>query len=167
VVALDSACAYAIDVFDLPLVDQFQKSNPVTAPGTSLRILVDTSLPLGFGLRPEEVAYFASSPGFRTSPTDARFERQVIARYPDNVADLLLSGYLAGGEHLERRPAMVEYRVGEGRVILIGFRPQHRAQTVRTFKLLFNSLYVGGLEEVPDVAADAGLQSAASGPSQL
>ncbi|MBZ0111008.1 MAG: hypothetical protein K8J08_00970 [Thermoanaerobaculia bacterium] len=162
VVALDSACAYAIDVFELPLIDEFLSSNPVTAPGTSLRILVDTSQPLGFGLRPEEAAYFASSPGFRTSPTDARFERQVIARYPDNVADLLLSGYLDGGEQLERRPAMVDYRLGEGRVILIGFRAQHRAQTVRTFKLLFNSLYVGSLEAVSDVAADAGLPGAPS-----
>ena len=47
-------------------------------------------------------------------------------------------------EHLERRAAAVEFSVGEGRVVLIGFRAQHRAQPLRTFKLLFNSLY--GLE---------------------
>ena len=72
----------------------------------------------------------------------------MIARYPDDEADIPVSGYIKGADLLERRAAVVEYRVGEGRVVLIGFRPQHRAQTVRTFKLLFNSLYLPGLEKV-------------------
>jgi hypothetical protein len=40
---------------------------------------------------------------------------------------------------------VVEIEVGKGRVILIGFRAQHRAQPVRTFKLLFNTLYKVGM----------------------
>ncbi len=33
------------------------------------------------------------------------------------------------------------------RVVLIGFRAQHRAQPHRTFKILFNALYLAGLKE--------------------
>jgi glutamine amidotransferase-like uncharacterized protein len=92
-------------------------------------------------MRPEEAIYFADSPAFKTRVPDPRFDRRVIARYPDHEADILLSGYIEGADHLERRAAVVEFTIGEGRVILIGFRAQHRGQPLRTFKLLFNALY--------------------------
>ncbi len=142
-VALDSAADYVIERFRLPVENVLAKvsDKDFDCPGSMLRLHVDTSHPLAFGMRPEEAGYFAGSPAFRTYVPDGRFERRVLARYPDDAKDILVSGYLHGGEHLERLAAAVEYRVGKGRIVLIGFRPQHRAQPHRTFKLLFNALY--------------------------
>ena len=143
--------AHLIELFGLPVRNALggRNASSVNAPGTLVRLLIDTEHPLGFGLRPEEAGYFARSPAFRTYIPDARFERRVVARYPDHRDDIRVSGFLDGAEHLERLAAVVEYEVGEGRVILIGFRAQHRAQPLRTFKLLFNALQIGGLDPVP------------------
>ncbi len=59
-------------------------------------------------------------------------------RYAES--DLLRSGWLIGEDHLSNKAAMVVGRYGEGRVVLVGFRTQHRAQTHGTFKLLFNAI---------------------------
>ena len=40
----------------------------------------------------------------------------------------------------DTKAAMVAAKYGQGSVVLIGFRPQHRAQTHGTFKLVFNTL---------------------------
>jgi hypothetical protein len=143
VVALDSSAQYFIDLLELPVTDVLEKvsSGEFNCPGSSLRVRMNTDSPLSFGMRPEEVIYFADSPAFRTRVPDPRFDRTVIARYPDDEKDILVSGYLEGGELLEKRAAAVEFEVGKGTVILIGFRAQHRAQPLRTFKLLFNTLY--------------------------
>ncbi len=148
-VALDSAAEYAIDLLELPVEDVLDDvpREQLNAPGSLLRLHVDTRHPLGYGLAAEEAAYFADSPAFETHLPDARFDRRVVACYPEDEEDILVSGYLAGGELLERRAAVVEMGVGKGRVVLIGFRPQHRAQPLRTFKLLWNALYLAGAKE--------------------
>jgi hypothetical protein len=150
VVALDSSADYLIDLFRLPVRNTLANgaNGAVSAPGTTLRILVDTSHPLGFGMRSEEAAYFASSPAFQTRVPDARFDRRVVARYPDHRDDIPISGYISGAKNLERLAAVVEFEVGKGKIVLLGFRAQHRAQPLRTFKMLFNALYFGGLEKV-------------------
>lgn len=149
VVAMDESTDYVISTLGLPVrnvLDQVSRDD-FNAPGSMLRILLDPEHPLSHGLRREEAAYFADSPAFQTTPPDGRFERRVVASYPEDERDILISGYLKGGDRLERRAAVVDYQVGKGRAILIGFRPQHRAQPHRTFKLLWNALYLPGLEE--------------------
>jgi hypothetical protein len=140
VVALDSSADYLIDLLGLPVRDSASQAK-VTAPGSMFRLLVDPTQPLAYGMQSEEAAYFADSPILSTSVPDVRFERRVVARYPDDERDLLVSGYVENGAALVRHPAVIDLRVGKGRVVLIGFRPQFRAQTLRTFKLLFNALY--------------------------
>ncbi|MEX1311646.1 MAG: hypothetical protein AB1Z65_14565, partial [Candidatus Sulfomarinibacteraceae bacterium] len=156
VVALDSSAEYVIDLFELPVTNVLADldHSDFVCPGSTLRVEVDTGHPLGWGLRPEEAVYFADSPAFKTRVPDPRFDRRVVARYPDSEADILLSGYIDGAEHLERRAAVVELTVGDGRIVLIGFRAQHRGQPLRTFKLLFNALYGIGDAEASSAAAD-------------
>jgi hypothetical protein len=68
----------------------------------------------------------------------------VIARYGDE--DLLVSGWLEGEATIAGRPAAVEVGVGAGRVVLLGFRVQHRGQSHATFRLLFNAIFTAAAE---------------------
>ena len=61
-----------------------------------------------------------------------------VASYIDR--DILQSGQLDGEDLIAERAAMLAVEHGEGQVVLIGFRTQHRAQTHGTYKFLFNAL---------------------------
>jgi hypothetical protein len=100
---------------------------------------------------PEEAAaFFAHSPAFDVGREPTRLEDQrgidpalpegyhVVASYPKEK--LLMSGWLMGEDVLTEKAAVVEAPVGRGRVVLLGFRVQHRGQAHQTYKLLFNSL---------------------------
>ncbi len=150
VVCLDSSCGLAIDIFGLP-VKEVLKSLPADkffCPGSILRLRVDRASPISFGMTEETTAFFAMSSGFEITATDTiapgsdlpspPVARAVAWYGSDNP---LMSGWLEGPEMIANKPASVDARVGRGRVVLIGFRAQHRAQTHASFRLLFNSLY--------------------------
>jgi hypothetical protein len=116
-VALDSSTDYAIELFELPVVNVLANGSreEFSAPGTMLRLLVDTDHPIGYGLREEEAGYFASSPAFRTGLPRGKVDRRVVARYPDHRDDIRVSGYIKGADKLERRAAVVELTYGKGK----------------------------------------------------
>jgi hypothetical protein len=133
----------AIEGFGLP-VENVVADVPTTefwAHGSTLRVDVhDHSL--GWGMPDDAlVVFFGDNQVYEVqrSPDGAGIRR--VVSYQED--DVLQSGQLDGEEHLAGKAAMLEVDHGEGRVVLIGFRTQHRAQTHGTFKFLFNAL-VGG-----------------------
>ena len=108
-------------------------------PGSTLHACVDTAHPAAYGMPADSLVFFWNSRAFEILPSGENERYEVVASYPER--DILESGWLIGEEKLRRRAAMVVTRHGQGKVVLIGFRPQHRAQTHGTYKLLFNSLY--------------------------
>jgi len=114
-------------------------------PGSLLRVYVDTNHPVGAGI-PHEIAAFVDSPiAFQTSAPPPDIQRTVIAWYPDDAKDILVSGYAHGAERLQRKAAAVAFTRGKGKIVMFGFRVQHRAQTEGTFQLLFNAIFWGGM----------------------
>jgi hypothetical protein len=139
-VTFGESCSFAIEKLELPVrnVVAGRTSKEFFCPGSTLKVRIDNIHPLGYGMPEEGLALFFSSPAFEILPTDHNDWYETIVVYPDR--DLLQSGWLIGEELLARKAGMVSARLGQGRVILIGIRAQHRAQTHGTFKLLFNSL---------------------------
>lgn len=104
-------------------------------PGSIVRVAVDSTHHLGYGMPATAAAYFRKSRAFDLSTPGAR----IVVRYAER--DLLMSGWMVGEPHLAGNAAVLELPVGRGRVILLGFSPYFRAQPHGTFKLLFNALY--------------------------
>jgi hypothetical protein len=109
---------------------------------------------------PEEAtAYCTGGPVFATSVPGANVARQVVARYAQHDDEVVASGWGHGLDRMAGKPAVIETGLGKGRVIMFGPRVQHRAQTVGTYKLLFNALLRAGLGEVTGSALATGAQA--------
>ncbi len=140
-VALDTASDLAIETLDLSVKNVLADVSveKFLCPGSLLRIDVDTSHPLGFGLQSRVSGFFLRSPAFRIMPGKEDQAAVAVASYPKK--DVLDAGWISGEKTLYGRAAVVEATHGKGRAVLIGFKAQHRAQSVGTFHLLFNALF--------------------------
>ncbi|MDT4895444.1 MAG: hypothetical protein QOH25_521 [Acidobacteriota bacterium] len=127
----------AIKRFNLPLRNVLEnlKSSVFYCPGSILGLEVDTNHPVARGLPRDVNAYFINSAAFEViDPQRVR----IIARYSSEY--LLRSGWLLGEDKIKGKVALAEVSLGHGRIVLFGFRPQHRGQTWGTFPFIFNSI---------------------------
>lgn len=141
VLAFNRAAAYAADRLDLPVQNTVGDlgRRRFFGPGTLLNVVTDPRHPLCFGMRPREAVWFESGPVFRMRRSAGSRVRSVLS-YP--ARDVLASGWLLGESYAASSSAVVDVRLGEGRVILFGIRPQYRGQSNATFKMVFNGLYL-------------------------
>jgi hypothetical protein len=139
-VTLGEAAEFAIGNFDLRIRNVLEKvdSKEFFCPGSTLKTRFESEHPLAYGMPSSGLVLFWQSPAFEILPSNRNEDYEIVATYADR--DILQSGWLVGEKHLSKKAAMVKAKHGDGSVVLIGFRPQHRAQTHGTFKLLFNAL---------------------------
>jgi hypothetical protein len=123
----------------LPLKNALENvgSTEFYCPGSIVALSVDTAQPIARGFRSVVDAYFINSSAFESTGSGVR----VIARYEKE--NLLRSGWLLGEEKLKGRIALAEVPVKKGRVVVFGFRPQHRGQTWGTLSFIWNSINEG------------------------
>jgi len=140
-VLMDASGELALETMALPVKNALRglTAEQFACPGSLLKILVDTRHPVAYGMPPEATAVFADSRAFDLAPGFSFTDVKVIARYP--TTNPLQSGWIRGPEYLQDRIAAAEVSYEKGRIILIGFKSQFRAQPHNTFKLLFNALH--------------------------
>ena len=144
-VLLNRACDFAIDQFTLPVRDVVAglPKTEFYVPGSILRIELNTSHPIARGMPYQTIAWAEDSPAFEVfqkPQSDIPVKDvTVIASYP-RTSSPLLSGWLLGANRIRYKAALVEIKMGQGHLVLFGFRPQYRAQSLATYPLFFNAL---------------------------
>jgi hypothetical protein len=136
IVAINQSANFMIDSLKLPVrnVTRGLRNTDYFASGSILEITTDPSHPVMAGM-PEKAKVFSDgSPVFTTLDG---FQGSVIAKY-QATGSPLLSGYLLGERFLNGYAAAVDVKLGDGHVVLIGFRPQWRGQPVGSFRVVFN-----------------------------
>src|SRR6185295_2905494 len=132
------ATEFAAKQFALPVKNVLEGVRPQDfyVPGSLLKVVLDADNPIAYGMPREAAVFFIQNAAFSVEGGATS-----VATYP--LTNPLMSGWILGEEKLHGKTAVADVPVGRGRVIMLAIRPQFRAQTRGTYKLLFNSLYYG------------------------
>jgi hypothetical protein len=123
--------------------DKDQRERPLPAekfyvPSSVLKIHVDPANPLAWGLGEEADVMFSSSPTFRLTDAAATSPIRKVGWF--DTKSPLRSGWAWGQEHLEGGVAIIDAKVGKGRLALFGPQVLFRGQPHGTFKFVFNGI---------------------------
>lgn len=139
ILAFNTASNAVISGLKLPVKNVLAgvSNNDFYCPGSILGVELDKSSPLTRGFTATVPAiWFENGPAFEI--TDAS-QATAVATYPVTGSPLL-SGWLLGGSKLNGKAAMVDAKLGRGHVVLYGFRPQYRGQSMATYPLIWNAI---------------------------
>ncbi|MEX2584986.1 MAG: M14 metallopeptidase family protein [Balneolaceae bacterium] len=164
ILAWDGATDFVMNHFGLPVRSHLRNTSreEFFIPGSLVQVDVDNQHPMAYGVQPEAGVFFVTRGGSQSrsfsivEPAEVEGVRgeepavEVIARFAEE--NILLSGWALGEDRwLAGRPAAVRVAAGEGEVVLLGFRPQLRAQPRVSFKFLFNAIYGSAMEGLAPV----------------
>lgn len=117
-------------------------------PGSVLRVSVDNTNPLAYGMPSSVDVFFDHSPAFHARPESTLKGVRSVAWFADDAP--LRSGWAWGQQYLDGAVAVADTNVGKGKLFLYGPEITFRSQPHGTFKFLFNGIYYG-----PAVAGSA------------
>ncbi len=146
VITLGRSSSLMLDKFAAPYRDGLQgiRREDFFCPGSVVRVLVDTTNPIAFGMQADSNAYFANSMVLESAPSFPTMATSIIVRYPNG--NILKSGWLQGESYLFNKVGVAEVRLGKGRMVLMPLKVQQRAQPYATFKILFNAILTSAVD---------------------
>jgi hypothetical protein len=142
-ITLDQADQLVIEHFGVPVRNAASglSQQDFYLPSSLLRVELDPEHPIAAGSPTEVAAKWAGGRAYEPTGFDGEAGKiTAVGRWATDPDRVLMSGLLHGAEHLAGKAAILDVEYGEGRILMYGFRVQHRAQTHGTFKLLFNAL---------------------------
>jgi len=163
-ITFNNASLLAIEDLGLPVKNVLAglKDEEFFCSGALLRVeLQDMSDSAVWGLPHDPIVMFERGPAFEAKEG---FRGRVLAAYPKEQSPLM-SGYLLHPEKIQGKAAALEVQYGKGRIYLMGFRPQWRAQSHGTYKFIFNAIYESPGLSKPAPATPPPAAKSAEGPS--
>jgi hypothetical protein len=76
----------------------------------------------------------------RADSGSGRPSTRIVARFPSNPADILVSGGIVAGGEMAGAPALVDAPRGNGHVVMFSFNPFWRGETLGSYALLLNAV---------------------------
>jgi hypothetical protein len=143
-ITLDRGDQVVLKHFDVPIRNALDSVSPreFFLPSSLLNVELDEEHDLTAGSPGTVVAKWA--PGRAYEPTGWGGESgqiTTVGRWASDPEDVLASGQLIGAERMAGKAAILDVVYGDGRILMYGFRVQHRMQTHGTFRLLFNAFF--------------------------
>ena len=110
-------------------------------PGAVLKVALDTTNPIAYGMPDKVDIFFDSSPVYEMAPNATMKGIHPLMWFDSDKP--LRSGWAWGQNYLNGGMEAATVDMGKGKLYLLAPEVTFRGQPHGTFKLLFNSIYYG------------------------